>query len=192
MTNCGSIRITRKALETELMAETIYDTIIENIDAESGAWCQGSWERSSNGASIKKGDKISRCLVGHVDLATGVAYTRENGRFHRSVDPHKWYRRNQVLRHLFEAMTPKMRERLDSSYQPGSPDVTTLCDVEDEKNLVVNFLAAVKSNTREEFKPYRVSTRAEGAVINFNDNAKTRKRDVKTLLQRAAKRFPED
>lgn len=163
----------------------IYEEILANIDAEKTAWCKGEYEERVYDHEKEEhvGPVLSRCLVGHVDYATGVSYVRGNGKQFRSVSPKKWRRRNAILRHLVDAMTPKMREKADPW------DVNNI-DVEDDNASVETFIRNLKAD--EHYYGTRVGTTAESVVVNFNDHYKTGKQHVKALLKRAAKLFPED
>lgn len=166
----------------------IYEEILTNIDAEKKAWCQFDFEvrKYNDEKEEHEGPVLSRCLVGHIDYATGVAYTKANGKQFRSLSPKKWRRRNEILRHLVAVMTPKMRERADESYLERLGTI----DAEEENARIREFIAAAKANELDDSE--RVNSPEQSAVISFNDNSRTRKQNVKALLKRAAKLHPED
>lgn len=151
----------------------IYETILENIDDEKTPWCRGTWDN-------QKGDKISRCLVSHVDLATGVSYLKPQGGRFVSKSPKKWLRRNRILRHLAcEIPTTQLTNDLESARNQMS---------EDRDNHNVDYFIGQEYHRGGA----RVGTTASDLLVSWNDRSNRTKRQVKALLNRAAKNYAKD
>ncbi len=157
----------------------IYEQVLANIDADPKAWCQGEWTLEDEG-----GKPVSRCLVEHIDFATGVSYVKPNGRRFVSKDVRKWNRRNAVLANLASL--------LPASHRP----------VEDVEVAVVNKRQVEEAIRYGYERP--TGNYHETKLVMWNDEdtdftrgdgtkvTKTTKAKVRNLLKRAAKRFPED
>lgn len=155
---------------------SIFQTVLDNIDAEKKAWCQGDWNITDD----KTGAPVSRCLVEHIDLATKVSYLKPNGKVFISKDPKKWAKRNAVVRTLLGHLTPK---QLD-----GDCTAERLAEVQgeaaqDDASLREHLAILLRMPDER-----RLSNHATNLLITFNDREATKKSTVRALLKKAIKK----
>ena len=149
----------------------IYEQVLANIDADPRAWCKDEWSLEGDDGKV-----VSRCLVEHIDLATGVSYIKPNGKRFVSKNPKRWTERNRVLAQL-ASLLPKRHQ--DHSGPNGYEVVKVKREQIDQ---------ALSWGDRSPF----VTVYAESDLVNFNDDDGTTRTKIRNLLKRAAKRFPED
>jgi hypothetical protein len=160
------------------MTANIFETVLENINADKKAWCKSEW-------SITDGGTVSRCLVEHVDLATGVSYVKVNkdgtlGKRFVSKSKAKWRRRNEVLRKL-AMLLPYSDPEYVERYLTAERDDEAI-----DQAFEHGWLGAADGTDG------RISTTASNQLVNFNDGDKTTKADVKRLLKKAIKTYGQE
>lgn len=154
---------------------TIYDDILANISVDKKAWCQEEWTTTDD-----SGKPVSRCLVEHVDLALGTTYVKPNGKIFVSKDPKKWSRRSRVLAHLASLLPEGFRR--DGDYEEvefTKDDLALLAPDENSRRYLMHDGLGYYDDAQDD-------------LVGFNDTSSTKKADVRKLLKKAVKAFPED